>query len=100
MGHNVEYRFDWGDGVYSGWSGSSSAAHAWSNSGTYQIKVVGELAFGDDVYANGPARSEYTLSVEVTGDPTSSGCSVGGGAAAAPLALLMLLGLALVRRRK
>jgi hypothetical protein len=27
--HSVQYRFDWGDGSYSGWSSSSSASHEW-----------------------------------------------------------------------
>jgi MYXO-CTERM domain-containing protein len=68
--------------------------------GSYDLKVVGELVFGDDVYAGGPARAEKTLTITVTGASTASGCSVSGGAAAGPLALLLLLGLAVWRRRK
>ncbi|HEY3546994.1 MAG TPA: MYXO-CTERM sorting domain-containing protein, partial [Propionicimonas sp.] len=68
--------------------------------GTYTLKLVGELVFGDDVYASGPARAQYLMTVTVKGEPTASGCSVGGsGAAAAPLGLLLLLGLAVLRRR-
>jgi MYXO-CTERM domain-containing protein len=105
-GSGATVSHSWGTAVYSGdtyeyrYHQGEFPTFTPDQPGTYQIKVVGELVFGDDVYASGPARSEYTLSVEVTGDPTSSGCSVGGGSAAAPLALLMLLGLALVRRRK
>jgi MYXO-CTERM domain-containing protein len=105
-GSGATVSHSWGTAVYSGdtyeyrYHQGEFPTFTPDQPGSYQIKVVGELVFGDDVYASGPARSEYTMSIEVKGDATSSGCSVGGGAAAAPLALLMLLGLALVRRRK
>jgi MYXO-CTERM domain-containing protein len=96
----------WGTAVYSGdtyeyrYHQGEFPTFSPDRAGSYEIKVVGELVFGDDIYQSGPARSEYLMTLEVTGDPVASGCAVGGGAAAAPLALLMLLGLALVRRRK
>jgi MYXO-CTERM domain-containing protein len=68
--------------------------------GSYSLKVVGELVFGDDQYASGPARAEYSVNVVVTGDKTSSGCTASGGTAAGPLGLLLLLGLAVLARRK
>lgn len=36
---SLEYRFDWGDGSYSGWSPSPSASHSWSNHGTYTVRA-------------------------------------------------------------
>jgi|GEM_PF-669631 len=39
QGHSVEYYFDWGDGIYSSWSSSTSASHIWSAAGTYTVKV-------------------------------------------------------------
>ena len=33
----LEYEFDWGDGVISGW-GNSTQSHAWSSIGTYCVK--------------------------------------------------------------
>jgi len=66
--------------------------------GSYTIKLVGELVFGDDVYTSGPARAQQLMTVTVKGEPTSSGCSV-AGSGAGPAALLLLLGLAFLRRR-
>jgi V8-like Glu-specific endopeptidase len=39
QGHSVEYCFEWGDGVYSTWSSSTSASKSWSAVGTYQVKA-------------------------------------------------------------
>lgn len=36
-----EYRFDWGDGTYSDWSPSPSAAHSWSSHGSYVVRIQG-----------------------------------------------------------
>lgn len=68
--------------------------------GDYEVKLVGELVFGDDLQPSGPARAQYVMAVKVTGESTSSGCSVGGSTAAAPMGLLLLLGLVCWRRRK
>ncbi len=38
-GHDVQYRFDWGDGTTSDWGGTSSA-HSWGSAGTYQVKAI------------------------------------------------------------
>ena len=103
-GSSAKIEHAWGTAVYSGdtfeyrYHQGEFPTFVADRPGTYQIKVVGELVFGDDVYSTGPARSEQVLTLEVTGEPVASGCSVGGGAGAAPLMLLMLLGLALVRR--
>lgn len=39
LGHVVQYRFDWGDGTYSGWSTSTSASHSWVPTGTFAVKA-------------------------------------------------------------
>ncbi len=44
LGHSVEYRFDWGDGSYSGWTSSTSASHSWSSAGTYSVKAQARCA--------------------------------------------------------
>jgi hypothetical protein len=36
-GHELEYRFDWGDGVLSPWSSSPSGEHTWGSAGTYRV---------------------------------------------------------------
>lgn len=35
----AQYRFSWGDGDTSAWSGSSTASHAWPLTGTYAVRV-------------------------------------------------------------
>jgi formylglycine-generating enzyme required for sulfatase activity len=39
VGHSIEYRFDWGDGTYSTWSGGASVSHSWTSAGTYSVKA-------------------------------------------------------------
>jgi sugar lactone lactonase YvrE len=39
LSHQLEYRFNWGDGGYSAWSTSTSASHSWSAIGSYSIKA-------------------------------------------------------------
>ncbi|MFH1372351.1 MAG: DNRLRE domain-containing protein [bacterium] len=44
LGHNLQYRFDWGDGNYSAWLFSTSATHSWYDIGTYYIRVQARCA--------------------------------------------------------
>ncbi len=37
--HELEYRFDWGDGSYSDWSTSTTKSHTWSAEGVYSVKA-------------------------------------------------------------
>jgi len=105
-GSGATVKNSWGTAVYSGdtyeyrYHEGSFPTFTPDQPGTYKLKVVGELVFGDDIYSSGPARAEYVLTIDVKGDATAGGCSVGGGAAATPLALLLLLGLMVWRRRK
>jgi len=66
--------------------------------GEYQIKVVASLVFADTVNATFPRSNEYTVTVTADGD-SMGGCSVGGGASGLGLTTL-LLGLALLIRRR
>mgnify|MGYP001055925794 CR=1 FL=1 len=45
-GHDVQYRFDWGDGSVSDWLavGQTTAQHAWANSGSYAVKAQARCA--------------------------------------------------------
>jgi PKD repeat protein len=60
-GDDIEYLFNWDDGTDSGW-GSSSASHAWSDEGTYQVKAKCR----DDWDESGWSDS---LSVVISGGP-------------------------------
>ena len=41
--HSIQYRFDWGDGIFSSW-GSSSQSHSYSSAGTYNVKAQARCA--------------------------------------------------------
>ena len=51
-GNDVYYKFDWGDGTYSGWLGPYSsgekvwASHAWQNPESYYLKVISRDSLG------------------------------------------------------
>jgi len=53
-GDKIFYKFDWGDGSYSGWMGPyasgemGSASHKWDNKGSYEIKVKAKDEHGDE----------------------------------------------------
>lgn len=49
LGHDIEYRFDWGDGSYSSWSSSTSASHSWSDYGAYTVRAQARCATHTDV---------------------------------------------------
>ncbi len=38
LGHELEYRFDWGDGSFSEWNGQTQE-HSWQSEGNYQVKA-------------------------------------------------------------
>lgn len=57
LGHGVQYRFDWGDGMTSGWQGSATASHTFATTGTFTVRaqarssvdVLEESAWSDPV---------------------------------------------------
>ena len=38
-GDDLQYRFDWGDGILSSWSNAATASKSWAAEGTYQVKA-------------------------------------------------------------
>ncbi len=48
FGHEVEYQFDWGDGSMSSWGGGSDC-HAYSKSGSYNVKSHARCKIHTDV---------------------------------------------------
>ena len=38
LGHSLEYRFNWGDGIIGNW-GSATQSHKWSDTGTFSVKA-------------------------------------------------------------
>ena len=67
--------------------------------GEYVIKVSARLVFADDLYPEkNMASTQLTLTAE--GDPVSSGCSSTSADGSAAALGWLLIGLALVLRRK
>jgi hypothetical protein len=59
-GHDVEYRFSWGDGSESPWSPSTSASHAWTNPGPYEVKSQARCRVHTNVV------SDWSMALNVT----------------------------------
>jgi len=51
QGHTVEYSFNWGDGVSSPWSTSTSASHAWNTTGAKTVTVTARCSVHTSVSA-------------------------------------------------
>lgn len=53
-GHQIYYKFDWGDGTTSNWEGpfasgsTGSASHTWSSKGSYSIKVKAKDEYNEE----------------------------------------------------
>jgi hypothetical protein len=62
--HPVEYRFDWGDDRYSGWSSSLSSEIIWSVPGTYQVRSQARCATETTKLSSWSAGKEVTITVE------------------------------------
>jgi len=66
-GHQVEYRFDWGDGTYSPWSPSTTASKAWNSAGTYQIKAQARCATDNSVISGWSSAKSVTVTAPAYG---------------------------------
>jgi hypothetical protein len=76
-GDQIAFKFDWGDGIESGWTsfvnsgGSASLSHSWSGQGTYQIRAKAKDVNG--------AESGWSSSHQiVTGHPPNTPSSPSG----------------------
>lgn len=67
-GHSIQYRFDWGDGTYSIWLpvGTTSASHAWTYPGTYNVRAMARCSTHF-------IQSAWSSSLPVTLDDTPPG---------------------------
>ena len=61
MGHAVEYRFDFDEGVVTAWAASGSAARLWSTAGTYDVKAQARCAADTDVESAWSAALTVTV---------------------------------------
>jgi hypothetical protein len=60
--HGVEYRFDWGDGNFSGWSSSTSASHSWASAGTYNVKAQARCSADNAIISSWSTELAVTIS--------------------------------------
>ncbi len=71
IGHNIQYRFDWGGGNYSAWSSSTSASHAWSSAGTYSVKAQVRCATHTSVESSWSSSKAVNITSETVSTPTT-----------------------------
>ena len=77
--HDIQYRFDWGDGTFSDWLsvGLKSSSHAWTASGSFAVKAQARCASENSIVSlwsewllvTVPARVPFTESFMSSGFP-------------------------------
>jgi hypothetical protein len=72
-GDPLQYRFDWGDGVVSGWLDVTSEQHSWSQTGTYQIRVQARCTTHPSATSGWSAPRSVNVIPETITTPTLSG---------------------------
>ncbi len=75
LGHQVEYRFDWGDGSISEWTppttGSTSLSHAWTAAGTYDVSSQARCIEHPDAVSDWRTPVSIEIMAEETVSPPS-----------------------------
>jgi len=66
LGHDIQYRFNWGDGSYSEWSLSSSASHSWSSSGKYMIQAQARSSANPNIVSDWSGGKSVTIAVPLS----------------------------------
>jgi len=76
-GHDLEYRFDWGDGSFSDW-GTTAVQNSWAAEGTYDVKAQARCIAHPTVESGWSDATAVTITVfvaetvSVPGAPTGS----------------------------
>ena len=63
QGHEVEYSFDWGDGLESTWTNLGSRSHTWDTPGTYQVRVRARCGTHTDVLSDWSTAYPVTIAL-------------------------------------
>ncbi len=66
LGHSVQYRFYWGNGLYSSWSSSTSASRSWSSPGTYEVQAQARCATDHNIVSSWSSKKAITISKKWT----------------------------------
>jgi PKD repeat protein len=75
--HPLEYRFDWGDGTYSGWSSSSSASKSWSSFRSCTVKAQARCETDTSVVSDWSSGLTVNITVPITLQSPSNNASFG-----------------------
>ncbi len=60
-GHDLQYRFNWGDGSFSTWTTIDSASHSWMTENTYNIIVKARCKLHPNIEANWSPSTTVTI---------------------------------------
>ncbi len=75
LGHQVEYKFDWGDGGQSDW-GAATKNHIYTQRGNYQVKARARCSVHNEIvsnWSNARNTSISSLNLEVAVNPPGAG---------------------------
>jgi len=79
LGHQIEYRFDWGDAALSAWSANTNGAHAWGASGLFEVRARARCSVHTGMQS--PWSEAFLVAVapppEETGAPLRPVCPAG-----------------------
>ncbi len=73
-GHELQYRFNWGDGSFSTWTTIDSASHSWITENTYHVIVKARCKIHPSVEANWSPATTVTITAS---DKDSSAIAFG-----------------------
>lgn len=68
FGHNVEYRFDWGDGELSSWGGATRS-YLYNSNGSYEIKAQARCETHTSIVSNWSIGLPVTIATETVSTP-------------------------------
>lgn len=74
-GHDLEYRFDWGDGSVTPWAYSTEASHSWSTEGMYEVKARARCAKHTDAVSPWSGGKKVAVGEAITAPDTPSGAA-------------------------
>src|SRR5205807_2447572 len=80
LGHTVEYSFDWGDGILSAFSTSTTASHSWSTTGQKNIIVTARCQIHTSISNNNAPGQYVTVAPACTYALAPASGSNGSGA--------------------
>ena len=78
LGSPVQYSFNWGDGLFSGWtpSGATSSFHSWAVPGTYMVQAIARSTLAPNVVST----ASNPLAVVIAGESIAAPATPAGPA--------------------